>query len=463
MGALSAMGGLSSLTGLLPLSAPPMQINNTITIDWTSTVLSVNRKAYSVNLYQALNPAIANAQAYKDAIDYLNPEMVRIHSLEMMKDSTTRPLGWVINPTLPSYAWDVAKITNALGNLAPGRTKMLSICRFPAAIADAQGKLLDGKTAEFAAFCVQLLQICNQANAGITHIQLLNELDTAYTGATAMATLGAIWNTVRDAIKSAFPTMVVGGHSFANIYNSVNVDAYLNVCKSKMDFFAYNAYTTSNPTGTTQQQIWNSAAYSMRDSAKNMKNKLTAQGVGPMPVYATEMGMLILGAYNALNVGAKRLVWEGLRLIHTANSDAKFCGAWNEADDWHGLHSSPSSGYVRRPSAHLYHLFNQHMLGLLFPIAITGDTVPVVNSTPVPCVSAMACQSNGKKAIAIVNRSELPRVVRFQHNGWMPNESSVLDVNLITSQGLQTTPIHYEDFAPGYAMPADSVALISVR
>lgn len=441
----------------------PLVINNVVTIDWSGAALPVNRKTYGLNLYQAFNPATANAQAYKDAIDYLNPEMVRIHSLEMMKDSTTRAQGWVINPTLASYAWDVAKITSALGNLAPGRTKMLAICRFPQAIADAQGKLLPGKTAEFAAFCVQLLQICQSANAGITHIQLLNELDTAYNGATPMATLGAIWNTVRDAIKAAFPTMLVGGHSFANVYSSTNVDAYLNVCKAKMDFFAYNIYSRGPSSTATQQQVWNSAHNAMRDTTTHARNKLTAQGVGPMPIYATEMGMMWLSAYDPLNVGEKRLIWEGLRLMKTANSQAAFVGAWNEADDWHGLHSSPTSSYVKRPAAHLYHLFNKHMLGLMLPVAVTGDTVPVNGSSAVLSVAAMAVNDGGKKAIAIVNRSELTRVVRVQHNGWVPNPSVILDVNLITGQGLQTTPIPYEDFAPGYAMPADSIALISVR
>jgi hypothetical protein len=74
-----------------------------------------------------------------------------------------------------------------------------------------------------------------------------------------------------------------------------------------------------------------------------------------------------------------------------------------------------------------------------------------------------AQQPNGKKAIAIVNRSELPRVIRVQHNGWVPGNAVTLDVNLITGQGLQTTPIPYEDFAPGYLMPSDSIALISIR
>ncbi len=462
MGALSAMGGLSSLTGLLPLSAPPMQINNTITIDWSGVALPINRRISAVNIYQALNPTIAQSQAYRDAIDYLNPDTIRIHSLEMMNDSTQRALGWVKNPTLPNYSWDTAKITGALTGLAPGRTKILTICRFPRAITDAQGRLLPGKSSEFAAFCVQLLQIASQAGAGITHVNLLNELDSAYNN--NFAALGVIWNEARDAIKTAFPTMLVGGHSFANIYGNANVEAYLTICASKLDFFCFNAYSTGNPGNTTQQQIWNSAVNAMRDACTHAKNKLTAKGRSDCPVYMTESGMLFLSSFNELNIGPKRLVWEGLRLLRTANSNAAFAALWNEADDWHGAHSSPSSGYQKRPTAHLYHMWNQLIIGMMLPVVVTGDAIPVVGSTPVQSVQAIAAQqANGKKAIAIVNRSELPRVVRVQHNGWVPNPSVILDVNLITGQGLQTTPIPYEDFAPGYGIPADSIALISVR
>lgn len=457
------------MVDLLEISAPmsywvpryenPLVINNVVTIDWAGAALPVNRKAYSVNLYQAFNPATANAQAYRDAIDYLNSKDFRIHNLDMMKGSAERAHGWVVNPTLSTYAWDVTKITAALSNLAPGRSKMLAICRFPAAISDSAGKLIPGKEAEFAAFCVQLLQIAAQCNAGITSVQLLNELDTAYNG--SMGTLGTIWNIVRDAIKTDFPTMQVGGHAFANVYGSANVDSYLSVSKSKMDFFAFNAYSTGN-TATNPQALWNSAESSMRSAINYAKSKLQSQGVGSMPIYATEMGQFYLGGYTPLNVGAQRLIWEGLRLIKTANSNAAFIAAWNESDDWHGLVSSPSSGYQKRPAAHLYHLFNQHMLGLMLPLVVTGSTVTVPPSTAVPAISAMAVNNNGQRAIAIVNRSELPRVVRVQHNGWVPDESVILDVNLITGQGLQSTPIAYEDFAPGYAMPADSIALISI-
>jgi hypothetical protein len=170
MGGLSGNGGLGAVSGLA-FSAPPLIINSTVTIDWAGTSLPVNRKVYGVNLYQPFNPAVAAAQAYKDALDYLNPEMVRIHHAEQMSDSTLRSAGWVVNPTLPNYAWDTAKITSVLSVLAPGRIKMLCVPGFPAAISDTFKRLLPDKTTEYANFVVQLLTIAANCNAGITHVR----------------------------------------------------------------------------------------------------------------------------------------------------------------------------------------------------------------------------------------------------------------------------------------------------
>ncbi len=456
MGAMTGIGGLTAMSGLLTNRL----INNTIAIDWVGTATPLNTKAGSINLYQALNPAIANTQAYKDAINYLNPGMVRIHCLEMMLDSTQRALGWVKNPTLSTYSWDTSKITSALSTLATGRTKMLTICRFPAAISDAQGKLVAGKTAEFAAFCVQLLQICNQANVGITHLQLLNELDTAYSGNTAA--LGTIWNTCRDAIKAAFPAILIGGHSFANVYNNGNVDGFLTVSKAKMDFFSFNTYTTGAPQNSTPQQLWNSASTSIPSALSQARSRLVGQGVGAMPIYLTEVGMSYTGS-SIYNGGILRAIWEALRLINTVkNQSAGFIGAWNEADDSHGLHSGPTSGYQQRPAAHLYHLWNEAIGGSSYPVIVTGDTVPVVSSTPVIGVQALAAQRpDGKKVMVIVNRSELDRVVRVQHSGWVPSSGLMLNLSLVTAQGMQSTQISYANFAAGYDSPSDSVTFVS--
>jgi hypothetical protein len=181
-----------------------------------------------------------------------------------------------------------------------------------------------------------------------------------------------------------------------------------------------------------------------------------------MPIYLTEVGMSYTGS-SIYNGGILRTIWEALRLINTVkNQSAGFIGAWNEADDSHGLHSGPTSGYQRRPAAHLYHLWNEVIAGSAYPVIVTGDTVPVVSSTPVIGVQALATQrADGKKVMVIVNRSELDRSVRVQHSGWVPSSDLMLNVSLVTAQGMQSTQISYANFAVGYDLPRDSVAFVS--
>jgi hypothetical protein len=461
MGALSGLSGGSAMSGLLPVHnlGPVIVPDNTVSVDFAAAGTAVNRKIYGLNAYQALNPAVTTAAAYKSAIGYLSPAMIRIHSLEMMKDSTSRPLGWVKTPTTAAYAWDVPKIRAALTGFFPSIPKILCICRFPAFLSDSAGKLLPGKSAEFAAFCVQLVTIAMDCNTNVSHINLLNEFDVIYNN--AFAELGAIWNTARDAIKAAFPSVGVGGHSFSNIYGSTNVNAYLAVCKNKIDFFCFNAYTTGNPAATTQQQIWNSASNAMKDAISNAKSRLNAYGVPNIPVFATEMGMLYLSAPNPLNTGAKRMVWEAIRLMKTLSSAAEFIGCWTCADDWHGVFSSPSSSYQARPSAHLYHAFNSKMIGVSYPATVVGSRVTVVGSTPVLSVMAMACDNAGKKSIAIVNRSELDRIVNLKLFNSGINLGTLLDIKLVTASGLQSTAISYRELDRGYLIPMDSILIIS--
>jgi hypothetical protein len=439
---------------------PQLNIHNTVTVNWAGTPVPANARVASVNLYQALNNATANSQAYKDVVDYLNPPDVRIHSLEMMRDSTIRALGWVKNPTLANYSWDEPKIVSALSNLAPGRTKILCICRFPEYLMATNGKLLAGKTTEFANFCVQLLTIAQNVGAGITHVNLLNELDSVYNN--DFATLGQIWNEVRNAIKLAFPSMLVGGHSFANVYSDTNVNQYLGVCAANLDFFAFNAYSGPNPPTKTMQELWNSAANSMRDSCTHAKNRLTAYGVPNCPVYATEMGMMYLSAAAPLNIGSRRSVWEALRLIKTTSSNAAFVAAWNEADDWHGLCSSPSSGYQKRPAAHVYSRWNSLCKGQVIPSAVTGIAIPVTGTTPATGVSSIAIkQPNNKNTIVLVNRSELDRVVKVVNTDWSLNPIDMVRIDLITSTGMQTSQIPFQNLLNGYSLPIDAVAFIS--
>lgn len=461
MGALSGNSGNSAISGLLPTPfiAPIIVPDNTVSVDFGAAGTAVNRKIYGLNTYQALNPAVTAAAAYKSAIGYVNPAMIRVHSLEMMRDSSARALGWVKNAATAAYEWDEPKIRAALTGFFPAIPKILTICRFPQFICDSAGKLLPGKSTEFAAFCVQLVNIAVDCAVNVTHINLLNEYDVIYNG--DFAALGVVWNEARDAIKASHPTIAVGGHSFSNIWGNANVNAYLSVCKNKLDFFCFNAYSTGNPASMTQQELWNRAGSFMSSAINQARSRLSAHGVPNVPVFPTEMGMLFLSAPNPLNTGAKRMIWEALRVIETVKSQVGFIGVWTCADDWHGIISGPSSNYQARPSAHLYGAFNSRMLGTSHPVTVSGSKVAVSGGAPVWSVQAMACNNGGRKAIAIVNRSEVDKIVALKVANSTINSGTLLEVILITGAGLQSRTIPFSELDKGYLVPMDSVLVIS--
>lgn len=450
---------------------PLSPINNTVTVDWGGTPAPLQPRAASVNLYQAYNPTVAQNPTYQAAIDYLNPEAVRIHNSEMMLESTgpnARAHGWVINPDVATYAWDVPKVTAALAAMAPGRLKMLTICKFPRALTDTSGRLLAGKATEFGNFCVQLIDIAVQH--GVTHIGLLNELDGLYTGATNMGALGAIWNAVRDIIKAAHPTIQIGGMAFANVYNNTNLNTYLAVCGAKMDFCCFNAYSRQIGAVKTQQELWDSAINNAKAAIDHVKNRLTANGFPSVPVWMTESGQMLLNGFDPNNVNSKEMIWSALRLANTATSIAQFMARWNDADDWFGAYSSPLSGYTKRPSAEVFHWWNAlFKTGNAYPHTKAGDRVPVdVNDSAkgtVFGVQAIAItRPNNKRAMMLINRSELTRNVSIVNTGWSLPAQTKLDLKLITETGVtQIADIVYGQLEAGYVMPVDTILIVSEK
>jgi|GEM_PF-2861153 len=102
---------------------------------------TIHKGAFGLNLFQGFHPAqVGNPgnTAYKDAMAFMKPGIVRYHSWEMMGLSTNRN-GWLTS----ANTWDAAKINNALtGANAYGPTLLMNIPGWPSAWVDAGGKLL---------------------------------------------------------------------------------------------------------------------------------------------------------------------------------------------------------------------------------------------------------------------------------------------------------------------------------
>lgn len=418
MGALSGLSGLSSMSGMLPSGIVPTAPawDNTITIDWTAAGTPINRKNYAINAYQAFDPVTTDRWEYLNVLNEVDPEFIRIHSLDMMKDSSDFDLGWVQDADNANYAWDSAKIQSALSPLAL-RNVHLVICRFPAAICDSVERILPSKIFEFAAFCVQLIGIAQQTGVNIQSIGLLNEMDLLYGSDTSWH---SVWTTARNAIKAAYPNIAIGGASFGNPWAQSALDNYLQACGSQMDYLCANYYATDSVASEDSQLLWHRGADAIKGLLMYLRWRIDEAGLQGLPIQLSEAG-LSYATGDPGNASDIRGIWEGLRLVHSATEPGAGILAWNESDDTHGLVSSPSSGFMPRMAFHVYRSFNRWMDGNAYPLTITGKTVTIPNTeqSVVPSVSALAVV-NGDfgHAIAIVNRSGEPRSVKVNHTGW---------------------------------------------
>jgi hypothetical protein len=416
MGALSGLSGLSSMSGMLPSGIVPTtpEWDNTITINWSAPGVAVNRKNYAINAYRALDPVVTADPDYQNLLNEIDPQFIRIHSLDMMKDSTQFDLGWVVNPDSEDYSWDTAKIQAALTPLV-GEIS-LTICRFPSAICDSAGKLLVQHELDFANFCVDLIAIVQQTGVNLVSVGLLNELDAIYGDDNSWH---SAWTIARNDLKASYPNLAIGGATFANPWAQARLDAYMQSCGQLMDYFAVNSYATGSVAGSNPQVLWHHAADGVKGLLMFLRWRLDEAQLWSKPIQLSEAGLSY--SLDIENSTAIRGIWEGLRLIHTATEPGEGILAWNEADDFHGLNSSPSSGFMRRMASHVYESFNEWMDGQSFPVSITGKTVTIPNTaqTVVPSISALAVVNGDTgHAVAIVNRSEESRMVRVIHSGW---------------------------------------------
>lgn len=418
MGALSGLSGLSAVSGVLPITGEqPIAVwDNTITIDWTAAGTPINRKNYVINAYRAFDPSVTDTVEYLNLLSDVAPEFIRIHSMDMMKDSSDFDLGWVQNASTTDYAWDAVKIQAALNPLA-GRNVSLTICRFPAALCGESETLLPSNTDEFAGFCVQLIGIVQQTGVNLQSVGLLNELDLLYGSETSWH---SIWTTARNAIKAAYPNLAIGGACFGNPWAQGLLDGYLQACGSQMDYFCANSYATDWVASEDNQLLWHRAADGIKGLLMYLRWRLDEAGLWGKPIQLSEAG-LSYATGDPGNASEIRGVWEALRLVHTSTEPGAGILAWNEADDTHGIVSSPSSGFMRRMAFHVYRAFNAWMDGTAYPLMIAGETLTIPNNdeSVVPSISALAVV-NGDfgHAIAIVNRSGATRTVKVNHTGW---------------------------------------------
>ncbi|MBD0255537.1 MAG: RICIN domain-containing protein [Cytophagales bacterium] len=396
---------------------------------------TINKGAFGLNLFQGFDPAQAGNPgntAYKDAMAFMKPGIVRYHSWEMMGLSTNRN-GWLTS----SNTWDAAKINNAFtGANAYGPILLMNIPGWPSAWADAGGKLLPARYTDFANLCASLVRILNvDQRRGIKYWEVTNERDDLY--GLQSDELGRIYNQAVAAMKAVDNTILTGGPAFARPDLTAQVDAFFSTAAPNIDFVTYHSYATGTNSAPTQQ-VYDLAASNAR---------ITTSIRTAFAKYSTRTVEYFHDEYNISwnppdphQSSYVSMLFDAIFTITAIKSGATGTMAWNECDGWYG---KMDNSYNKRPSAYLFSNFN-HALpgGSVCNSTVSNDASLVV----------LASQKGSLRQLVVVNRSDVDQRYKFTFTGLpagVNNATLFANSQNVPAGGIVTKDVSYGQLAAG--------------
>jgi Glycosyl hydrolases family 39 len=406
----------------------------TVQVTWSQpTGKTATNLSYGLNVFQAFDPNVAGTPGnaiYKSNVESMRPGIIRYHNMQMMRDSTLDPYGWLIAPNTAQYQWDRTKIANAFNTAYSFRpVVMMSIPTWASFLDDGTGRLKPGQEQAFAAFCADLVRIINvDLNQGVKYWEVTNEKDGVY-GAN-MAELGRIYTIAAQAMKQVDPTIKVGGPAFTNVYDTVKLESFLSVAHPALDFVSYHTYSTGSKTNPVTD-LYKSASQ-LTDPTGRVKRGIAKFTTRSIETFHDEFNISYAPITNAGATGSM---------------------AWNESDGWYGKLENRFGNWSRRPASYVYQLFNTHLQG---PIVTS-------NSSDTNAIISFAVKNAGKSSIALVNRSTVEQIVPVTFSGWDTpiTNSELLTAYSIGSAGYITTAVTLPELSQGYKIPADTVVVIT--
>lgn len=388
---------------------------------------------YGLNLFQIYNPTTAqNNATYRNNLVAMKPGLVRLHSWEMMGTSAMGN-GWITT----SNSWDADKIGRALRGGFGWKPRVMVNVPWGPSGATPSAVLTEPQEEAFAKFCADLVKIINIDNKlGATYFELPNERDDLYKD--KGTELGRLFVKAARAMKKVDPNIKVGGPAFIQPWSPI-VDDFLAAAKADLDFVSYHTYATGDRNSDVQK-LFDHAA-SLGGIAKQFKDKLAKLGRTDVELYHDEYNISWAPPDVRMN-DQRGAVFDAIAMMGFAQSEVTGAAAWNEADGWYGK-LDPAFGM--RPAAHVFALFNTHLVG----------SVATAKSAS-PSVVAMAIRGPRANALALVNRSAEAHTISLK------GASGPAEVHQVTTTGLSSRAVG--DLArASLALPALSVAVVTTQ
>ncbi|NEQ29274.1 MAG: hypothetical protein F6K28_62175, partial [Microcoleus sp. SIO2G3] len=254
-----------------------------------------------------------------------------------------------------------------------------------------------------------------------------------------------IYNKAATAMKQIDPTIQVGGLAIARPDLAPFYVPFIRGTVEHLDFFSYHAYATGSA-DTPDAEVY-AAIDRIGEFTQHIAQAL--QQASPdrhIPLFLDEYNISWTWETRDLRmVNHKGAVFDALTILHTIQNGVDGTAAWNEKD---GIYGKTSNQDELRPSAHLFHLLNQMLV---------GDRVETTSRASITAF-AIRNQSDAGKTLVLVNASDEDQPVLAKFIGWQP--AGQVEQYRIGAAGYSEQAIDSRLLSSEFFLPAASVTIL---
>ena len=450
-----------------------------VTVDWDAAQYRTTRHGFGLAVYSGMVPEVAADAQYGANLAYMDAGLLRYHYARLVRDVSRDPRGWANEK---ERRWDRARIAAAMDGAAGwGQAHgyrpdmVMTIPSWPdwmktysVTIPQPNGttrsvQLLDpSEWDNFAAFCADLVRALNvEQRRGVRYFEVTNERDNLYYVEFAeranlpydkLPELVEIYNRAARAMKAVDPTIQVGGPAFARGDLTAQVRRFVQGTRDDLDFVSIHFYASGNKAESDAQVYGRTGSLlrHTRDVVRILEEEVPGRAV---PIHVNEHNISWTFTNDDPRMrNHKGAVFDALAITAALDGGATATNAWNERD---GVYGKMDTRNALRPSAHVYHLFNRHLVGARVATA-TSDSAVVPYAVTHP--------EAGSRALVLINRSDAEQRVSLESargnyglSGWY-----ALRAHTVSAAGLAERAVTWGQVESGrLTLPAHSVTVLA--
>ena len=413
-------------------------------IDWDKKLGKVDPAMYSLNNFRGFSPKAMANPTWHEATSYMNPGLIRLHNAALVK-------AWYNKET---DDWNYDMIQEALESGAPpnGTSRMINITSWPEAYDQNGDRRLDeDRIEDFARLCADLVHFVNlEIHAQVEYWEVTNEKDFAYWRKPAkglysdVPALAHLYKVAARAMRETDPSIKIGGPAVCSPLPVQPIVEFAVLAQEELDFLSFHHYATGN-NKDSDQVVYEKAIIMAEDASELISSVEEAIPDKDIEFFLDEYNICYNWRIPEIRMrNHKGAVFDAISLVSYAQVPGLTgTNAWNDIDRVYGKFGNDGEA---RPSAHVFHYFNQYL---------QGERVLVESSDPKSVLLyAVENQPDELLSFVVINRTNGLRTVTA--NEFPENTEMTWNRASIDADGHHESVVA-EPFAAPIKLPPHSV------